>query len=140
VQLSNLLSDPGGVNGMSNNQAILDGERDPRELAAWVEPEVEYTPGRRLPRAWGELANGIVVLAAHTQDSIGSIRRRSPIATRVAETPGAIGLQARSKTQPIYPRHKGKKKHSQNPPASTLAPSYIGLQASTGHKSTASMF
>jgi len=34
VQLSNVLSDISGVSGMNIIQAILDGERDPWELAA----------------------------------------------------------------------------------------------------------
>ena len=38
VQLSNVLSDISGVSGMKIIQAILDGARDPGELAALVEP------------------------------------------------------------------------------------------------------
>ena len=44
VQLSNVLSDLSGVSGMNIIQAILDGERDPWTLAAWVEPGVQATP------------------------------------------------------------------------------------------------
>jgi len=43
VQLSNVLSDISGVSGMNIIQAILDGERDPWELAALVEPGVKAT-------------------------------------------------------------------------------------------------
>src|SRR5881628_1594786 len=44
VQLSNVLSDLSGVSGMKIIGAILEGERDPWELAALVEPEVKATP------------------------------------------------------------------------------------------------
>ena len=43
IQLSNVLSDLSGVSGMKIIQAILDGERDPGTLAAWVEPGVRAT-------------------------------------------------------------------------------------------------
>jgi hypothetical protein len=43
VQLSNVLSDLSGVSGMKIMGAILEGERDPWELAALVEPAVKAT-------------------------------------------------------------------------------------------------
>jgi transposase len=43
IQLSNVLSDLSGVSGMKIIQGILDGERDPWTLAAWVEPGVRAT-------------------------------------------------------------------------------------------------
>jgi hypothetical protein len=44
VQLSNVLSDLSGVSGMKIIGAILKGQRDPRKLAALVEPEVKASP------------------------------------------------------------------------------------------------
>jgi transposase len=44
IQLSNVLSDISGVSGMNILQAILEGERDPQQLAAWVMPGVKATP------------------------------------------------------------------------------------------------
>ena len=41
IQLANVLSDLSGVSGMAIVQAILDGERDPKALAAWAEPQVK---------------------------------------------------------------------------------------------------
>ena len=41
VQLSSALTDLSGVSGMAILQAILDGERDPRELAALADPHVK---------------------------------------------------------------------------------------------------
>lgn len=44
IQLSNVLSDLSGVSGMRIVQAILDGERDPKELAALADPGVKASP------------------------------------------------------------------------------------------------
>ena len=44
IQLSNVLSDLSGVSGMKIIGAILEGKRDPRELAALARPEVKATP------------------------------------------------------------------------------------------------
>jgi transposase len=41
IQLSNVLSDLSGVSGMRIVQAILDGERDPKKLAALADPGVK---------------------------------------------------------------------------------------------------
>ena len=41
IQLSHVLSDLSGVSGMKIVQAILDGERDPRALAALADPQVK---------------------------------------------------------------------------------------------------
>ena len=41
IQLSNVLSDLSGVSGMAIVQAILDGQRDPQELAALANPQVK---------------------------------------------------------------------------------------------------
>src|SRR5215467_1676384 len=44
IQLANVLSDLSGVSGMRIIGAILEGERDPWQLAALVRPEVKATP------------------------------------------------------------------------------------------------
>ena len=44
VQLGNVLSDLSGVSGMNIIQAILEGDRDPKALAALVIPGVKATP------------------------------------------------------------------------------------------------
>jgi hypothetical protein len=56
VQLSNVLSDISGVSGMKIIHAILEGERDPGELAALVEPGVKATRkiSARIWRGTGE--------------------------------------------------------------------------------------
>src|SRR5246127_164385 len=44
IQLAHVLSDLSGVSGMKIIGAILEGERDPRKLAALARPEVKATP------------------------------------------------------------------------------------------------
>jgi hypothetical protein len=44
IQLGNVLSDLSGVSGMKIIGAILEGERDPWELAAYARPEVKAAP------------------------------------------------------------------------------------------------
>src|SRR5262252_8856730 len=44
IQLANVLSDLSGVSGMKIIGAILEGERDPWQLAALARPEVKATP------------------------------------------------------------------------------------------------
>jgi hypothetical protein len=44
VRLGNVLSDHSGVSGMKILGAILQGKRDPWELAAMFEPGVKATP------------------------------------------------------------------------------------------------
>jgi hypothetical protein len=55
IQLSTVLSDISGVSGMAIIGAILDGERDPSNLAALTEPEVKATSeeiAEALERNW----------------------------------------------------------------------------------------
>jgi transposase len=44
IQRAHVRSDLSGVSGMKIMGAILEGERDPGEWAAWVRPEVKATP------------------------------------------------------------------------------------------------
>ena len=41
IRLRNVLSDLSGVSGMAILHAILAGERSPRKLAAWADPQVK---------------------------------------------------------------------------------------------------
>jgi hypothetical protein len=56
-----------------------DGERDPWELAAWVESGVKATPEDIAKSMDGKLARGIIVRAAAARRAL--IRRRSTTAT-----------------------------------------------------------
>ena len=56
LQLSNVLSDLSGVSGMKIIHAILDGARDPWELAALAEPGVKATPEDIVKSEWRSLS------------------------------------------------------------------------------------
>ena len=51
IQLSTVLSDLSGVSGMAILRAILEGERDPQQLAALADPGVKATP-EDIAKSW----------------------------------------------------------------------------------------
>jgi len=66
IQLGNVLSDLSGVSGMKIIGAILEGQRDPWELAALARPEVDPPhPGRRLGDAGVHVPRESMVPEAH---------------------------------------------------------------------------
>jgi transposase len=116
VQLSNVLSDLSGVSGMAILGAILKGERDPRQLAALVEPEVKATPeqiAKSLEGNWREEL--LFVLGQHVdlyrmyQKKIGECDRQL---RRHLES---FGSRVDPEAQPLGPRPKGKRS-SKNAP------------------------
>ena len=134
VQLSNVLSDLSGVSGMNIIAAILEGARDPWELAALVESGVKATR-RTSPGAWRELARGIVIRPAAElyrvyQKKIddGDLQLRKHLESRGAK----VGLQ----TQPIGARPKGKK-NSRNAPCLDLRTELYRITGIDCHRSTA---
>ena len=57
IQLANAISDIGGVTGQAIIKAILDGERDPRKLAAYRNPRIQASQeeiARSLEGNWVE--------------------------------------------------------------------------------------
>jgi len=117
VQLSNVWSDISGVSGMNIIQAILDGERDPWQLAALVESGVKATPediAKSLEGNWRE--EWLFVLRQHVE--LYRIYQKKiddcdvPLGKHLESWGAKVDLQ----TQPIGPRPKGKNK-SRNAPA-----------------------
>ena len=120
VQLSNVLSDLSGVSGMNMIQAILDGERDPWTLAAWVEPGVKATPEdivKSLEGNWREellfVLRQQVELYRIYQDKIRDCD------LQLRKHLESLGSKVDLQTQPLGPRPKGKK-NSRNAPAFDL--------------------
>jgi transposase len=120
IQLSNVLSDISGVSGMNIIQAILEGERDPWELAALVNPGVKATPeeiAKSLEGNWREeLLFGLrqhVDLYRIYQEKIRDCD------LQLRQHLEALGSKVDLKTQPIGPRPKGKG-NSRNAPAFDL--------------------
>jgi transposase len=120
VQLSNVLSDLSGVSGMKIIGAILEGARDPWELAALVEPGVKATPkdiAKSLEGNWREellfVLKQQVELYRIYQDKI------TDCDLQLRKHLESLGSKLDPKTQPIGSRPKGKKT-SRNAPAFDL--------------------
>jgi hypothetical protein len=120
VQLGNVLSDLSGVSGMKIIEAILEGERDPWELAALVEPEVKATPeniAKSLEGNWREEL--LFVLRQHVELYRIYQEKISDCDLQLRKHLESLGAKVDLKTQPIGPRPKGKK-NSRNAPAFDL--------------------
>ena len=120
VQLSNVLSDLSGVSGMNIIQAILNGERDPWELAAWVEAGVKATPediAKSLEGNWREEL--LFVLRQHVELYRIYQKKIDDCDLQLRKHLESLGAKVDLPTQPIGPRPKGKNK-SRNAPAFDL--------------------
>jgi hypothetical protein len=140
VQLSNVLSDLSGVSGMNMIAAILEGARDPWELAALVESGVKATPediARSLEGNW--LEELLFVLRQHVelyriyQKKIDDcdLQLRKHLESRGPSRPPKAANRCTAQGQ------------EEQPERSLLRFAHgvgIALRGSTGHKSTTSMF
>jgi transposase len=120
VQLSNVLSDISGASGMNIIQAILDGERDPWELAALVESGVKATPediAKSLEGNWREEL--LFVLRQHVELYRIYQEKITDCDLQLRKHLESLGSKVDLQTQPIGPRPKGKNK-SRNAPAFDL--------------------
>ena len=120
VQLSNVLSDISGLSGMKIIGAILEGERDPWELAALVEPEVKATPeaiAKSLEGNWRKEL--LFVLKQHVELYRVYQEKITDCDLQLRKHLEALGSKVDLKTQPIGSRPKGKKK-SRNAPSFDL--------------------
>ena len=120
IQLSNVLTDISGVSGMTIIAAILEGERDPYELAAMVQSGVKASLediAKSLEGNWRKEL--LFVLKQHLelyqiyQQKIGDCDLESRQHLEVLNS--TVDLT----TQPIGPRPKGKK-NSRNAPSFDL--------------------
>ena len=120
IQLSNVLSDLSGVSGMRIIGAILEGERDPWELAALVNPGVKATPediAKSLEGNWREEL--LFVLRQHVELYRIYQEKISDCDLQLRQHLESLGSKVDLQTQPIGPRPKGKH-NSQNAPAFDL--------------------
>ena len=120
VQLSNVLSDLSGVSGMRILDAILGGERDPKQLATLVEPEVKATEeeiAKSLEGNWRRellfVLEQQVELYKTYQEKIARCDRQ--LRQHLESMQGKVDLAE----QPIGPKPKGKK-GSRNAPGFDL--------------------
>ena len=120
VQLSNVLSDISGVSGMKIIQAILEGARDPWELAALVEPGVKATPQdivKSLEGNWREEL--LFVLRQHIEFYQIYQKKIRACDLQLRKHLQSLGSKLDLQAQPLGPRPKGKRL-SRNTPAFDL--------------------
>ncbi len=116
IQLSTVLSDLSGVSGMAIVHAILDGERDPRALAALADPQVKASKqviAKSLEGNWREellfvLAQEVGLYRTY-QDKIAACDRM--LQPLLQTMPPKVDLR----TQPLGPRPKGKRARGNAP-------------------------
>jgi len=120
LQLSNVLSDLSGVSGMKIIHAILDGARDPWELAALVEPGVKATPEdivKSLEGNWREEL--LFVLRQHVELYQIYQKKIHACDLQLRKHLQSLGSKLDLQAQPLGPRPKGKHL-SRNAPAFDL--------------------
>ena len=117
VQLSNVLSDISGVSGMNIIQAILDGERDPRELAALVESGLKATPGGYCQEPGRELAPRTAVRAPAAGGTVSDLSGEDPrLRPRIAAPSEVVGVQGGSGSAAARTEAEGQKERPQHSP------------------------
>jgi transposase len=110
VQLSNVLSDLSGVSGMNIIRAILEGERDPQELAALAMPGVKAAPediAKSLEGNWREEL--LFVLRQHLELYRIYQEKITDCDLQLRRHLESLGSKVDPETQPLGPRPKGKK-------------------------------
>ena len=141
IQLTSVLTDISGVSGMTIIGAVLEGERDPWQLAALSQPGVKAIPADIAKSLEGNWRRGTVVRAAAGSGTLprlsGKDRRLRPA---VAPAPGEARIQggSGSAADRSVPGRRERGKASMHP-SSICGRNCIGLPVSTGRKSTAWM-
>ena len=110
IQLSNVLSDISGVSGMRIIGAILDGERDPLELAALVDPGVKATAediAKSLEGNWREEL--LFVLRQQVELYRIYQQKIADCDQRLRKHLESFGSKVDLEAEPIGPKPKGKK-------------------------------
>jgi transposase len=120
IQLSNVLSDISGLSGMKIIGAILEGRRDPWELAALVEPEVKATPQDIAKSLEGNWREELLFILRQQMEFYRIYQEKiTDCDLQLRKHLELLGSKVDLKTQPLGPRPKGKKK-SKNAPAFDL--------------------
>jgi transposase len=116
IQLANVLSDISGLSGMKILGAILEGEHDPWELAALVEPEVKATAEDIVKSLEGNWRKELLFLLRQHLELYRVYQEKiADCDLELRKHLESIGSKADVTTQPLGPRPKGKKK-SKNAP------------------------
>jgi transposase len=120
VQLSSVLSDISGASGMSIIGAILEGERDPWELAALAQPEVKATAEEIADSLEGNWRRELLFVLRQEVELYRIYQNKlQECDLELREHLESFGSVVDLEAQPVGPRPKGKK-GSKNAPAFDL--------------------
>jgi transposase len=110
IQLSSALTDLSGVSGMAILQAILDGERDPRKLAALADPHVKASKAVIAKSLQGNWRPELVFVLRQEVEAYRSCQDRIAACDRQLQ-PHLQGMAPKVdlQAQPLGPRPKGKR-------------------------------
>jgi len=110
IQLANVLSDLSGVSGMKIIGAILEGERDPWQLAALARPEVKATPediAKSLEGNWREEL--LFILRQEVECYRFYQSKIVDCDLQLRQHLQSFGARVDIRAQPLGPKPKGKK-------------------------------
>jgi hypothetical protein len=141
IQLTNVLSDLSGVSGMAIVQAILDGKRNPKELAALADPQVKASKQVIAKSLRGNWRSELLFVLGQEMDSYRAYRKRIvDCDTEVQQHRRRMESKVDLSTQPIGPRPKANEPAAMLPKPLTCAANYTGSRAWTGVKWMGSMY
>jgi transposase len=116
VQLTNVLSDLSGVSGMAIVKAILNGQRDPKELAALADPQVKASKDVIAKSLQGNWRPELVFVLRQHVEMYRTCR------DKIADCDGQLQQHLQSMTpkveleaHPLGPRPKGKRARGNAP-------------------------
>lgn len=116
IQLSNVLSDISGVSGMNIIQAILEGERDPQELASLVMPGVKSAPVEIAKSLEGNWRPELLFVLRQQVELYRTYQEKiSDCDLELRHHLESFASKVDLKAQPIGPKPKGKKSGRNTP-------------------------
>jgi transposase len=116
IQLANVLSDLSGVSGMRIVQAILEGERDPEELAALADPQVKASKEIIAKSLQGNWRAELVFVLKQEVEMYRMYRERMADCDReLQEHLRTMQAKVDLAAQPLGPRPKGKRARGNAP-------------------------
>ena len=116
IQLSTVLSDLSGVSGMAIVQAILDGKRDPRELAKLADPQVKASKAVIAKSLHGNWREELLFVLRQEVESYRACQDRiAACDKKVQELLQRFSAKVDLQSQPIGPRPKGKRAQGNAP-------------------------
>jgi len=110
IQLSTVLSDLSGVSGMAILGAILEGERDPQQLAALADPGVKATPEDIAKSLQGNWRAELLFVLRQQVELYGVYQKKiAACDLQLRQHLESLGGKVDPKTQPLGPRPQGKR-------------------------------